>query len=300
VIREIFAVNLLLLALALATSPTPASAPPVFHDFSFTPCEGLICFPIRMPDSSERTFVLDTGNVHSTLAADTAAATKITAHAAHGQDGQPIAGIEQTDNVSLQIGELALQTKLLVFDRKDMGPMPHPFDGTLAFTDLKDRIVVVDFPNHRLRISDPLTGPAQPRPGTLKTITFGKQGPPILTGGPFSIDGHAVHAQIDTCFTGSMVVYDAAISSLGLGPLAQSATASRTFPYTDGGVQMHEAKAKALGFTGRSLPSASPRVYFPAAGVHQPDGLFEATVGTELFTGSVLTLDLHSMSFDIS
>jgi hypothetical protein len=34
--------------------------------------------------------------------------------------------------------------------------------------------------------------------------------------------------------------------------------------------------------------------------VHQPDGLFEATVGNELFVNSVLTLDLHHMTFDVS
>jgi hypothetical protein len=292
-------VNLLLLAIALAAPVTPAPAAPVFHEFAFTSCEGMICFPVRLQDGSERTFVLDTGDVHSELAADTAAAAKIPTRAAKGRDGQPIAGIEIADDVALHLGDLALQTKLLLI-RKDLGPMPHLYDGSLAFTDLKDRIVVVDFPHHRLRISDPQTGPAQARRGTLKTITFGTQGPPILTGGPFSIDGHTVQAQIDTCFTGSMVVYDAAISSLGLGPLAQSATASRTFPHTDGGVQMHEVPTKTLGFAGQSLPVASPRVYFPTPGVHQPEGLFEATVGTELFTGSVLTLDLHSMSFDIS
>jgi hypothetical protein len=29
--------------------------------------------------------------------------------------------------------------------------------------------------------------------------------------------------------------------------------------------------------------------------VHQPDGLFEATVGNALFAHSVVTLDFHSM-----
>ena len=292
--------NLPALLLVAAAAAAPVHASPTLHEFAFTSCEGLICFPVRLPDGSARTFVLDTGNVHSALAADTAAAAGLATHPAHGRNGQPIPGISETDVIPLHLGDIGLDAKLLVFDRKDMGPMPHPFDGTLAFTDLKDRVIEIDFPHHRLRISDPENGPLQLRKGALKAITFGQHGPPILTGGPFTIDGKTVQAQIDTCFTGSMVVYDAALSALGLGTVAQQAAQARTFPYTDGGVSMREAAARSIGFAGRALPIPSPRVYFPTPGVHQPDGLFEATVGTELFSGSVLTLDLHSMTFDVA
>ena len=40
-------------------------------------------------------------------------------------------------------------------------------------------------------------------------------------------------------------------------------------------------------------------VYFPTPGVHEPDGLFEATVGLELLQGSVLTLDFHAMKLSL-
>jgi hypothetical protein len=44
------------------------------------------------------------------------------------------------------------------------------------------------------------------------------------------------------------------------------------------------------------LGNAKPKVYFPTAGVHEPDGLFDATVGLELFANAIITLDFHNMN----
>ena len=48
--------------------------------------------------------------------------------------------------------------------------------------------------------------------------------------------------------------------------------------------------------------SIAPRIYFVGEGknpVHHPDKLFEATVGNALFKGHVVTLDFHTMTFDV-
>ena len=41
------------------------------------------------------------------------------------------------------------------------------------------------------------------------------------------------------------------------------------------------------------------KVYFPTEAVHEPDGLFDATVGLELFRNTILTLDFHDMTISI-
>jgi hypothetical protein len=67
---------------------------------------------------------------------------------------------------------------------------------------------------------------------------------------------------------------------------------------TDGGVYMYEAAAGSVAFGSYVLARRPARVYFSASGrnpVHQPDGLFKATVGNALFAHSVVTLDFHSM-----
>ena len=36
---------------------------------------------------------------------------------------------------------------------------------------------------------------------------------------------------------------------------------------------------------------ANAPIYFPTPGVHQPDGMFDGTVGAEIFQDRVVTLD---------
>jgi hypothetical protein len=306
------------LAATPAISAPPPAGPRFVADLDFTSCDGLICLPVTLDDGSRQVMLLDTGNVNSYVAADTARAKGWPLLPVLGGDGKPVAGLSKTSRHTLHLGGLSLPVAMLVFDRKDMGPGKLPFDGGLVFTALADRIVEIDFAHHRLRISDVLTDPvpsaasappvpagSSPAPATafagrLSTIHFGKQGPPILTGGPFTVDGKPVQAQIDTAFTGTMVIYDAAIPALGLAPTAKAAAGhGQVFPYTDGGVTMLAAPAQSLGFASRILHDHAPTLYFPTPGVHQPDGLFEATVGTAFFDGMVLTLDLHHMTFDV-
>ncbi|MFS6568019.1 hypothetical protein, partial [Staphylococcus aureus] len=111
-----------------------------------------------------------------------------------------------------------------------------PAVGTLAYTAFKDRSLQIDYPHHILRISAPVAAGtiAAHGTGTLQPIHFGRYGPPIVVGGPFTVDGHPVHAQIDTMYTGTMVVYDAALPRLAL----HKQGTPKLFQYTDGGVEM--------------------------------------------------------------
>lgn len=76
---------------------------------------------------------------------------------------------------------------------------------------------------------------------------------------------------------------------------AAKTKATRKFSLTDGGVIMKAAPAKSESFHGLTLGGANPKVYFPTEGVHEPDGLFDATVGLELFPDAIVTLDFHNM-----
>jgi hypothetical protein len=119
--------------------------------------------------------------------------------------------------------------------------MPH-VAGTLAYTAFTDRILQLDFAAHQLRISDVLKRPVDCGKICAKysLITFGKQGPPIVVAEGFEINGKSVTAQIDTMYTGSLLISNASIEKLGLGEAAKTA-ATRQFAYTDGGVTMKDA-----------------------------------------------------------
>jgi hypothetical protein len=80
---------------------------------------------------------------------------------------------------------------------------------------------------------------------------------------------------------------------------AAQTTDVRLFPLTDGGVNMKVAEAQQEGFRGIILAKESAKVYFPTETVHEPDGLFDATVGLELFRDAVLTLDFHDMTIGV-
>lgn len=266
-------------------------------EWPFRDCKGLICIDVALDDSPPQSLLLDTGNVNSTMVSDAAGKLGWTAEPILSQ-GKPIANIQRGGEHRIAIGNEKVPVNFLLFDRSMFGSNVPPADGSLAYSFFKDRRLEIDYPHHRIRISPVIEGDAKSSaPGKLELIKFGEHGPPIVVGSPFTIDGKPVRAQIDTCFTGTLVVYDTAVETLGLkkgGDIAY-------FPFTDGGIDLRASSKWRLGFADRVvLPKA--KIYFVGGGenpVHQPDGLFEATVGNASFAHSVVTLDFHAMTLDV-
>jgi hypothetical protein len=281
-----------------ATQTVEFAAELAFHD-----CRGLICIDIALDDGQPRTLLLDTGNIHSALMADTAQALGWKTEPFE-KSGKAVPGIYRGGAHQVHFGKTALEADFLVFERSLSGDNPPPADGTLAYTFFKDRVLQIDYPHHKLRISDVLGTPhsgASLAGGSLQLITFGTKGPPIVVGGPFSINGKPVRAQIDTCYSGTLLVYDAAVDGLNLRDLVGKGK-PEFFPDTDGGVSMLGTSVQSLGFGNATLMKTPAKIYFSGQGknaVHQPDGLFEATVGNALFSHSVVTMDFHSMTLDV-
>jgi hypothetical protein len=275
---------------------TPA---PFVANIPFQPCDGMICFKAGIDGGPQRTLALDTGDVISDMLSGPAG-TLGWHPKPIVRNGKTLPGIEDGGHHVLTVGNARIEVHFAVVEPVIFGPHRLPVDGTLAYTALKDRIVRIDYPHHMLSISAPVTDPvsASNAPGTLKLITFGHHGPPIVVGAPFTINGQPVHAQIDTMYTGSMVVYDAALARLGLHKQGNPTL----FDFTDGGVEMLKSTARSLGFGDLRLLGKHPTVYFAGHGsnpVHQPDGLFEATVGNALFAHSVVTMNFHAMTLDV-
>jgi len=259
-------------------------------------CDGAPCIEARIGEGKEVRLVIDTGDADSVFDTKSAEAAGIRP-AGPVAEGMP-AGSFPARIAALEIGELTLtgvDVKAMDFtDWIAKNQMPR-VAGTLAYTAFKDRILQLDFAAHQLRISDVLKGPVDCGNICAKysLITFGKQGPPIVVAEGFEINGKSVTAQIDTMYTGSLLVHNASIDKLGLREAAKT-TETRHFAYTDGGVTMKVAPAKRESFRGVPLGDGKPKVYFPTPGVHEPDGMFDATVGLELFVDAIVTLDLHN------
>jgi hypothetical protein len=293
------AVPIFFVALAASGLPVARAAnPPFAADLPFRNCEGLICIDAGL-DGVQRTLMLDTGNAHSTLIADVAKELNWTLDPVQ-RNGSTVPGIWLGGEHRVALAGVQAPTTFYVFDRALLGEYKPPVDGSLTYDFFKDRVLEIDYPHHRVRISNVLTTPPADKPssGSLKLIPFGEHGPPVVVASPFTVNGKTVHAQIDTVFTGTMLIYDSALDMLGL----HKEGTPELIRYTDGGVNMLAAHANSVGFGKRALLGGSPSLYFVGEGknpVHQPDGMFEATVGNALFANSVVTLDFHAMTIDV-
>jgi hypothetical protein len=264
-------------------------------------CDGMPCVEARMGNGPNLKMGIDTGNVDSVLdmsyaeAAALKSTAPLPAGAPSGMFRTTIPSISVGNAKLTNVGTLALSLSEMISQNQ----MPH-VDGTLAYTAFKDRILQIDFVAHKLRISELLTAPTECTGACdkISLIKFGQEGPPIVVADGFEINGKKVSAQIDTMYSGTLLVYTASIEKLQLLEAAKT-TKSRNFPFTDGGVQMKEAPAGVESFRGLTLSGPAPLVYFPTPDVHEPDGLFDATVGLELFYKAAVTLDFHDMTISV-
>jgi len=287
-------------AIAGGTSPFASAQTRFLAEVPLLDCDGTPCVEARIGDGKTVRLGIDTGNVDSVVDSKVAEAAGLKP-SEPPKPGAP-SGMFRTV-MTVHVGALTLaNVSAIGMDLSDMisqKQMPH-VGGTLAYTAFKDRIRQLDFGAHKLRVSEVLTGPVKCTGAcdTMALITFGKDGPPILVADGFEINGASVAAQVDTMYTGSLLVYTASIEKLSLSGAAQT-TDVRLFPLTDGGVNMKVAEAQHEGFRGIILAKEGAKVYFPTETVHEPDGLFDATVGLELFRDAVLTLDFHDMTIGV-
>jgi predicted aspartyl protease len=261
-------------------------------------CSGLPCVEVTVAIRKHLRLLIDTGNVSSVL--DTAVAKDLGLETTPvvGADGKPVVAYSRAVLPGVKVGDAVLgDVKIFVMDLSDdikRDRMPAA-DGTLAYTAFKDRILELDYRQKRVKLSEALHDP-ESRPGfcgTLTTSTFGKKGPPILVATGYSLNGHDITAQIDTLFSGTMLIYPTSVEKLGLTDAAKT-TNEEFFKYTDDGVDMLKTTAATENFGSRKLAENAP-LYFATPDVHLPDGMFDGTVGHALFEHSVLTLDLHDM-----
>ncbi|MGA2419861.1 MAG: hypothetical protein ABSG69_07220, partial [Candidatus Acidiferrum sp.] len=277
-------------------------------------CDGVPCIEARIGEGKSLKLAIDTGNVSSVLDKDVADAAGLKPTKALPA-GAP-AGMFITVIPSVHIGRTAMAASggssgevtlrevpalgLSLGEMIGQKQMPD-VAGTLAYTAFKDRVLQIDFVAHKVRISELLSKPAD-CPGVcdkFSLLTFGKKGPAIVVAQGFAIDGKPVTAQVDTMYTGTMLVYTSSIDKVGLTDAAKTEK-TENFPFTDGGVDMKSAPATKESFHDVVLGVSAPVVYFPTPDVHEPDGMFDATVGLGLFYGAVLTLDFRNMTISVA
>src|SRR4029077_5318732 len=151
---------------------------------------------------------------------------------------EAVPGIWLGGDHRVALGGEQASTTFYVFDRALLGQYKPPVDGSLTYDFFKDRVLQIDYPHQRVRFSRPIATPVpEQRPegtGALKLITFGEHGTPVVVGTPFTVNGRNVRAQIDTVFTGTILIYDSALDNLGL----HKEGSPELFRFTDGGINL--------------------------------------------------------------
>jgi hypothetical protein len=257
-------------------------------------CGGLPCIEATAADGIRLKMLVDTGNQYSLLDLAKAKELGLKLDSIPGTDGKPypnyfFATLKDTKMGDASLGDL----KVLVTSLHDgiaKGQMPQA-DGTLAYTAFQDRILRIDYKARRVEAPSTVAA-CTADCGELTTPTFGKKGPPIVVTTGFKVNGKPVSMQIDTLYSGSMLIFPTSVEKLNLQQQAASTT-TRFFPFTDGGVDMLKGSAETESFGDTVLQKNAP-LYFVTPKVHTPDGMFDGTVGHELFTGHVLVMDFHS------
>ena len=279
----------------LVTAQEPILATTPMLEYS-----GLPCVDVSISGAAHLKMLIDTGNQTSMLDKATAEKLGLPLKPALGPDGKPYPGYSIATAKKIQLGNIPLgDIKFLVADfQPDIKSGTFPVaDGTLTYTAFHDRMLQLNYKERVIGVSEVLTSDAHcPKfCGTVTHPTFGKQGPPIVVTTGFNVNGKPVTVQIDTLYTGTILIYPTSVEKLGL-PAEENAAKKRTFPFTDGGVEMIEGRAATESF-GTAVLKHDATLYFATPKVHLPDGMFDGTVGHELFTGHVLTFDFHGHRF---
>jgi hypothetical protein len=291
----------MLAAQLIAAQKTASPTLPKMSSAPLLDCSGLPCVDATFADGKHLRLGIDTGDIASVI--DHAVAEKAGLSLAPyiGHDGQPVPQYQEATLAKVKIGDASLgDLKVLVTDLSGdikRGTMPA-VDGTIAYIAFTDRILRMDYAKHTIEISEPQTQQLScelHKCGTITLLKFGQHGPPIVTSTDFTVNGKRITAQVDSMFTGTMLIYPTSVEKLGLTKESKS-DIKKYIAFTDGGVDMFQATAATEGFGGRTLLNDAP-LYFAGPKVHLPDGLFDATVGDALLRGHVATFDFHSMIF---
>jgi len=262
-------------------------------------CSGFPCVDVRIGYAAPLKLVIDTGDANSVLDLAKAKAMGFVIEPAKDGSGKPIEGYFVAKAKDVHVGDQSLgDVKFLAVNlAKDIanGTFPHS-DGSIAYTDLKGKLLTLDYRRRVVALVDaPPNTSCTATCGTITYPTFGHSGPPIVVTTGFRVNGKDVNVQIDTLYSGTMLIYPTSVDKLGLASEAASTRVDR-FSYTDGGVDMIHGQAAEESFGAKTLFADAP-LYFATPKVHVPDGMFDGTVGAALFASHVVNLDFRSNRF---
>lgn len=284
--------------------PPKMVAPPKMVEVPLLDCSGLPCVELTTGSGKTLRLLIDLGEANAYLDIKAAQALGVELQSLKGSEGGDINQVQQTIVPGARLGDLPLgDFPFMVLDttpqpdKLGQQTEPLPGDGALTYGAFKNRVLEIDPRNHELRVSEPQTD-AQPCPqscGKLVIKHVGHWGPVTLTTDGFAVNGQPIDAQIDTLFTGTMLIYPGSVEKLDLKKESK-AKPKETFPYTNGGVKLVRSDAGAVAFQRTPLLQDGP-LYFGTKDANLPVVQYDGTVGLGLLGRGTATFDFKGMQF---
>jgi Aspartyl protease len=296
-----------ILAIYLAAAPMFAQFKPTAPRMVEVPlldCSGLLCVELSAGSGKTLRLLIDLGEANAYLDTKAAQTLGLSLQALKGSDGGDINEVQQTVVPGARLGDLPLgDFPFMVLDTTPQPDKlggkaePLPGDGALTYGAFKNRLVEIDGRNHVMRISEPQSD-AEPCPHECSDLLIkhvGNWGPVTLITQGFAVNGQPVDVQLDTLFTGTILIYPGAVEKLGLKKESK-AKGKELFPYTQGGVKLARAETGAVTFRGIPLLQEGP-LYFGTKDANLPAVQFDATVGMGVLSRATATFDFKAMHF---
>jgi len=286
-------------------APSPVvEVPPRMVDVPLLDCSGLPCVELTAGSGKTLRLLIDLGEANAYLETKAAQTLGLDLQSLKGSDGGDISEVQQTVVPGARLGDLPLgDFPFMVLDTTPQPDKPGekteplPGDGALTYRAFQNRMVEMDLAKRVLRISEPQTA-AQPCPHECSDLVIkhvGHWGPVTLTAAGFTVNGQPVEVQLDTLFTGTMLIYPESVEKLALKKESK-AKAKEPFPYTQGGLKLARGDGGAVSFRGIPLLQDGP-LYFGTKGTNLPAVQYDATVGLGVLGRATATFDFKGMQF---
>ena len=302
--RSVVRFPVCLSAVLLLPWSAAAQVPAPMHEIALLDCSGLPCVEMTAGSGTTVRLVIDTASPNAYLDTKAAQRLRLVLQPLKSGAGGDISDVQQTTIVGAKLGDLLMgDFPFMVLDtapdpnepdKKRTAPLPA--DGALTYGSFKNRRVQLDFSKHILRVSEPQTEtqPCPGRCGDLIVQHFGQYGPVTLTATGFEVAGQPVSAQIDTLFTGTVLVYPPSVEKLGFKKLSK-AKSKEDFPFAQNGLKLARAEGVEESFQGTALSPKGAVYFWTSKEEPAPNVQFDVTVGTGLLKSTVFTLDLKGM-----
>ncbi len=267
-------------------------------------CTGLPCLDMSTASGKTLRLLIDIAEANSYLDTKAAQSLGVNLQALKSDNDTAISQVQQTVVPGAKIGDLPMgDFPFMVLDTTPQANQtggklpPFPADGALTFRAFQNRLLQIDYAHHLVRVSEPLDAAQTCRQSCSDLVVrhIGNYGPVTLTTSGFSVNGQGVEAQLDTLFTGTMLIYPESVQKLGLKKLAKGKH-KEFFPFTQGGVKLAQADGAAESFQSMELGLDLP-LYFFTSDDHPNAVGFDATVGSGLLSRATAVFDFKGMHF---